>query len=165
MPDPYISLIIGGLLIALSYAFNLASKRFKVPSVIFLILTGIIIKFAADSFNFGFGDNLFYTLKLLGIVGLIMIVLEAAIDLEISKDKLKVIKKSFFLALAILVITSFGTAFIIMAFLNESFFKSLVYAIPMCVVSSAVVIPSVHALAKDKMEFIIYEATFSDIIG
>ncbi|MEZ4893920.1 MAG: cation:proton antiporter [Saprospiraceae bacterium] len=41
----------------------------------------------------------------------------------------------------------------------------LVYAIPLSIVSSAVVLPSVHHLEPEKKEFLIYEASFSDIIG
>jgi hypothetical protein len=39
------------------------------------------------------------------------------------------------------------------------------YAIPLSVVSSAIVIPSVHTLIPAKKEFMILEATLSDIFG
>jgi len=48
---------------------------------------------------------------------------------------------------------------------EKPFLNSLIFAIPLSVVSSAIVIPSVHSLEKSKKEFIIYEATFSDSIG
>jgi hypothetical protein len=41
----------------------------------------------------------------------------------------------------------------------------LANAVPLSVVSSAVAIPSVAGLGGEKQEFIIYESTFSDIIG
>ena len=94
-----------------------------------------------------------------------MIVLEAAVDLKLSRKKIPLIGKSFFLALVILVVTSLGIALSIMWITKESFFNSLVYAIPLSVVSSAVLIPSVHTLTAEKKEFMIYESTFSDIIG
>ncbi|MFW5663222.1 MAG: cation:proton antiporter [Bacteroidota bacterium] len=69
------------------------------------------------------------------------------------------------MALLILVISSIAIALAIMLILSEPFFNSLVYAIPLSVVSSAVLIPSIHTLTQKKKEFMIYEGTFSDIIG
>jgi len=43
--------------------------------------------------------------------------------------------------------------------------NAIVYSIPMGVISSAIAIPSVTDLAAHKKEFIVYESTFSDIIG
>ncbi|MDX1629850.1 MAG: cation:proton antiporter, partial [Fulvivirga sp.] len=42
---------------------------------------------------------------------------------------------------------------------------ALVYAIPLSVMSSAIVIPSVGELSQHKKEFMVYESTFSDILG
>jgi len=164
--DSYIVLIAASLIIVLSYFFDVASKKFKIPSVLFLITTGLILKYAGEYYGFTFQDEFFSILELLGIVGLIMIVLEAAVDLKISKKKVPIIRQSFALALFILIATSFSIAGIIYYILdNEPFFHCLVYAIPLSVVSSAVLIPSVHTLTKSKKEFLIYESTFSDIIG
>lgn len=168
MFDPYYILIVVSILIGLSYSYDIISKKTKIPTVLLLIFTGIIIKYAGASFGFdafAFEEEIQGALELLGIVGLIVIVLEAAMDLNLSRGKFPVIGKSLLLALIILVITSLGIALTIMVFLGESFFNSLVYAIPMSVVSSAVLIPSVHTLEGKKREFLIYESTFSDIIG
>jgi NhaP-type Na+/H+ or K+/H+ antiporter len=43
--------------------------------------------------------------------------------------------------------------------------KSLLYATPLSILSSAIIIPSVGNLDKQKKEFHIYESTFSDILG
>lgn len=110
-------------------------------------------------------DNLFGYLELLGVIGLIMIVLEAAVDLKITKDKIPLVRKSILLAFLVLFITSIVMGSAIMFLLDEPFFNSLIYAIPLSVVSSAVLIPSVHSLTQQKKEFLIYESTFSDIIG
>jgi hypothetical protein len=40
-----------------------------------------------------------------------------------------------------------------------------VYALPLSIMSSSIVLPSIHALTKTKKEFLIYEASFSDILG
>ncbi|MDZ7647036.1 MAG: hypothetical protein U5K54_07580 [Cytophagales bacterium] len=39
------------------------------------------------------------------------------------------------------------------------------HAIPLSVISSAIAIPSVRNMDEEKREFVIYESTFSDILG
>lgn len=130
-----------------------------------LIILGIAIKFGLDFYGINHDKLIFSTLEILGIVGLIMIVLEAALDLELSKEKWPIIWKSFIVALISLGGCSFSIAYIINQFFQESPMISLVYAIPLSIVSSAIVIPSVSRLSKDKKEFMVYESTFSDILG
>ena len=43
--------------------------------------------------------------------------------------------------------------------------QCILYATPLSILSSAIVIPSVNNLPEDKKEFHIYESTFSDIVG
>jgi NhaP-type Na+/H+ or K+/H+ antiporter len=43
--------------------------------------------------------------------------------------------------------------------------QSLIYAIPLSIMSSAIVIPSVENLEENKKEFMIYESTIADILG
>lgn len=42
---------------------------------------------------------------------------------------------------------------------------SLLNAVPLCIISSAIAIPSVRNLAKHDKEFVIYESSLSDILG
>ena len=156
MFDSYIVLIAACLIIVASYFFDVASKKFKIPSVLFLISTGLILKYTGEYYGFTFQESFFSILELLGIVGLIMIVLEAALDLKISRKKIPLIRQSFALALLVLIFTSFSIAGIIYYILtDEPFFNCLVYAIPLSVVSSSVLIPSVHTLTRSKREFLI----------
>lgn len=151
--------------IIFSHIFNFVSKRTKVPSVILLILLGVGIKLVMDYQNYNQDALIFNTLEVLGIVGLIMIVLEAAIDLELSKEKWPIIWKSFLVALLSLLVCAFAISFIINQVFQEDPIISLVYAIPLSIMSSAIVIPSVNGLFDHKKEFMIYESTFSDILG
>lgn len=160
------SLIIAlSCVIIFSHIFNFISKRTNIPSVILLILLGVGIKAGMDYYDYDPGGLIFNTLEVLGIIGLIMIVLEAAIDLELSKDKWPIIWKSFLVALLSLLACAFVISFIINQFYQEDPIVSLVYAIPLSIVSSAIVIPSVGSLMPEKKEFMIYEGTFSDILG
>ncbi len=165
MFNPYLALFLVSVLVILSYLFDIASKKWKIPSVLFLLGTGVAIKQISLYYNIDIGESFFSYLHLLGIIGLIMIVLEAAVDLNIKKDKIPMIRKSALLALFILLVSSVSIGGAIMYILDETFYNCLIYAIPLSVVSSAVLIPSVHTLTKDKKEFLIYESTFSDIIG
>ena len=49
--------------------------------------------------------------------------------------------------------------------LESSLLNNLLYTIPMSILSSAIILPSIEDLDKDKKEFMIYESTFSDIWG
>ena len=164
--DPYYTVISISLILILSYIFNLISRKTNIPSVLLLILLGMLLNQMAKWFEITAGDTLFSILEILGIVGVILIVLEAALDLELKKERWPIIWKSFVVALLGLVISAFGCAYILQYFLGiESFFVAIVYAVPLSVLSSAIIIPSVGGLEHDKQEFMVYESTFSDILG
>ena len=161
----YTLVIAASGIVIVSYFYNLIAKRFNVPSVLLLIITGIIIKQAMNYFDVGRIDWFPY-LEILGIVGLIMIVLEAALDLKLEREKMPLIGKSFLIALVGLVISSAVAAFIIMLILPDfSWLTAMIYAVPLSILSSAIIIPSVGFLPQKKKEFCIYESTFSDILG
>ena len=163
--NPYIAVIATSLVLILSYLFNLISAKTKIPSVLLLIILGVGLKEAANYFDVQTGESLFTVLEVLGIVGLTMIVLEAALDLELTKEKWPIIWKSFCVGLISLIAGSISSAYAIQYFFIDDFFTALVYAVPLSIISSAIVIPSVGALDEEKREFMVYEATFSDILG
>jgi len=164
MNDPYIIIILASLLIVFSYIFTQISKYTKIPSVIFLIGTGVGAQFAVKSMGMSV-PNLNQHLGLLGIVGLMMIVLEGALDIKIHRKKLRTILAAFATSVIILGVTNSLIACILYFTLSVDFMTSFLYAIPLSVVSSAIVIPSVHTLIPRKKEFMILEATLSDIFG
>ena len=153
------------LIIILSFLFNGIAKKTNIPAVLMLIVLGIGLQyflnyFIAEELNF------FPILELLGIVGLIMIVLEAALELELKKEKLMPILKSMTIALLGLVISTWVAALVLYQFIPEMTMDSAwIYATPLSILSSAINIPSVSGLTSAKKEFHIYESTFSDILG
>jgi NhaP-type Na+/H+ or K+/H+ antiporter len=153
------------LIIIISYFFNFISKKSKIPSVLLLIGLGVGVQQLFINLEINLDAYIMETLEVLGIVGLIMIVLEAALDLELRREKKPLLLKSFFVALLALIGTAFAIAYIFHVFIFHDFFKSLVYAIPLSILSSAIIIPSVNSLLGGKREFMIYESTFSDILG
>lgn len=162
---PYTAIIGISVIIIVSYFFNIISQKTNVPSVLMLIVLGILIKQGLAAMGQTTGNMLFSVLEILGIVGLIMIVLEAALDLHLTKEKWPTIWKSFSVALLSLVFSAGACAYIIQIFIIPDFFTALVYAVPLSIMSSAIIIPSVGGLSEDKKEFMVYEGTFSDILG
>ncbi len=160
----YVLIIIASLVVIMSYLFTLFSKKTAVPSVILLIILGFATK---KVFNVGVNDiNWLFPLEILGIVGLMLIVLEGALDLKLSKERWPIIWKSGLIALLSLFINVLVFTFGIQQIINNlDFLTAFIYAIPLSIVSSAIVIPSVTHLEEEKREFLIYESTLSDIFG
>jgi len=157
--------IIGAsLVVVLSYFFNIVAKKTNIPSVLMLLLLGILVSAGLNILGYQ-RINLQPALEVLGIAGLILIVLEAALDLELTRDKWPIIWKAFTLAILSLGISAVSIAAIMSVYLDFSLHKALLYAIPLSIMSSAIIIPSVVNLQADKREFMIYESTFSDILG
>ena len=159
------SILIGlSLAIILSYLFNLASRATRVPSVLLLLLTGIGLRQWADyqGLDFQVPKTL---LEIFGIIGLIMIVLEGALDLRLSRDKVPLIRRSFLAAAALLLAQATAIGGLLHLWLGASWQTCLLNAVPLVVISSAIAIPSVANLTGEKQEFIVYESTFSDILG
>jgi cell volume regulation protein A len=156
--------IIGSLIIIVSYLFNLLASRYSIPSVLLLIVLGLSLKMVVSATGIQAPD-LTSILEVLGTIGLIMIVLEASLDLELEKEKRKVISRAFFTSLVTLVLSAIIIALVMLVYLKVNMTTALLYAVPLSIMSSAIIIPSVSALKEDKREFMIYESTFSDILG
>ena len=178
--SPYSLIIIATVVLIISFFFGEISKRTSVPSVLMLIVLGVFLKLGMDSM--GITDQDFRAeLEILGIVGLIMIVLEAALELKLERSKLVPILMSLGIALVGLVLSTWLTAEVLYYFIpmfqtnfivdvtgetvNQGKLVAWIYATPLSILSSAIIIPSVVDLRLDKKEFHIYESTFSDILG
>lgn len=156
--------IAGSLIIIISYLFNLVSRRYSIPSVLLLIMLGMLLHGGVEALGWEVPD-LGSFLEVLGIVGLIMIVLEASLDLELESGKRGLVSRAFFTSLVNLILTSLLVGGLMMLYLKVDLTRGLLYAVPLCIMSSAIIIPSVSALSSEKREFMIYESTFSDILG
>jgi len=107
--NPYVIIIIASSILIISYLFGLIAKRTNIPSVLMLILLGIGMSGFLESYGLS-SDDLMPILRILGIIGLIMIVLEAAMDLKISKNKYPLIGRSFIAAFVMLMLTAISIA-------------------------------------------------------
>lgn len=152
------------LLLLIAYIFDITSKYTRVPSVIMLMALGFFTKYLLQFFGIEI-KNLNGYLPAIGSVGLILIVLEGSLELEVSKDKNGMILKSFLVALIPMIILLGLISVLIFSLSENTFYNSMLNAIPLCVISSAIAIPSVKNLGKFNKEFVIYESSFSDILG
>jgi Kef-type K+ transport system membrane component KefB len=145
--------------------FDAFARKTKFPSVILLMFTGIIVRAITSAYgfdDFGFLDNL---IPVLGTIGLILIVLEGALELEIRKEKLGLILKGFLAALVLLILNIAALQWVFSNLFQMSTQLSILSAIPLAIISSAVAIPSAASLVNQEREFVVYESTFSDILG
>lgn len=151
-------------LLLLAYLFDFTSSKTKIPSVILLLLLGWGVRQLTDvlEIRLSFFSSI---LPIFGSIGLILIVLEGALELELNRSKTHLITKSLTGVLVSMILSAFLFAWLFHYYGQYSFKDSLISAIPLCIISSAIAIPSVRGLASSHKEFVIYESSLSDIIG
>ncbi|MFZ5971228.1 MAG: sodium:proton antiporter [Bacteroidota bacterium] len=163
MASEHILIILSSLVI-FSYAFDLIARKTRFPSVLLLLATGIGLAYLArwTGFSFRFLNDL---LPLLGTVGLILIVLEGALELKLTREKWPLIKQSLSAAFLILLFTMvvIATGFYLLT--EQAYRTCLLNAVPFSIISSAIAIPSASVLPQARREFVTYESSFSDIFG
>lgn len=152
------------VLLLIAYVFDLTASKTKIPSVILLLLLGWAVRQLTSVLDVHLPD-FSPVLPVLGTVGLILIVLEGSLELELNRSKFGLIRKSFWGALVPMIAIAFLLAFAFSRYGHSGFKDSLTNAIPFCVISSAIAIPSVRNLSSYSKEFVIYESSLSDILG
>lgn len=152
------------VLVLLSYFFDLTSKKTRIPSVILLLLVGWGVRQISYYLDINVPD-LSEVLPIVGTFGLILIVLEGSMELELSKSKKTLIFNSVLMSILPMAVLGVALAYIIQLVDDVPFKIALTNALPLCIISSAIAIPSVRALAKKDREFVTYETSISDIIG
>jgi len=151
-------------LIIIAYLFDLTAPKTRIPSVILLLTSGWLAKQIVDFLGIKIPD-LDVLLPIFGTIGLILIVLEGSLELEFKKSNYSLIRKSVISSLIQTVGLSFLLGYAFYYFGNYSYKDSLLNAIPLSIISSAIAIPSVRNISKSSKEFIIYESSLSDIFG
>jgi len=151
-------------LLLFAYLLDIAGRRFRLPSVVLLIATGIAMQRVLDSLGIDL-DWVDPIVPIVGTVGLILIVLEGALDLTVTRERRPLIVRSTAAALL-----GFGATLACFAALFHFAIglpraTAVLGAIPFAVISSAVAIPSATGLPDKLREFVIYESALSDIVG
>ncbi|MDO6438181.1 sodium:proton antiporter [Cyclobacterium sp. 1_MG-2023] len=151
-------------LMLFAYFFDITSARTKIPPVILLFAMGWAANQAAGFFDLDIPD-LTTVLPFLGTIGLVLIVLEGALELDFDTSKLSFVGKTVLIAIIPVIIISFSLAYAIQFFTDVAFKSALLNAIPFAIISSAIAIPSVQNLRAVNREFVTYESSVSDIFG
>jgi len=156
-------LLASGMLLA-AYLLDILGRRFRLPSVVLLILTGLAMRQALDrtGMRLEYMDEI---VPILGTIGLILIVLEGALDLEVSAERRRVIGLAALSSLLGILLCTAAFTLLFAQVLGLAFPVALVAAVPFAVISSAVVDARAAGLAAAPREFVIYESSFSDILG
>ena len=103
--SPYLLIMAFAGVIILSFFFNIIAEKTNIPSVLMLIGLGMGIKAFVGSDIIGDDTSQMESLlEVLGNIGLVMIVLEAALDLKLEKKKAPLIFKSLIIESLVLVV-------------------------------------------------------------
>ena len=148
----------------ISYVFDVSSPKTKIPSVILLLIVGWAVRQASDFFGIGI-PNLSPILPIIGTVGLILIVFEGALDLELNRSKKGFILSSLLMSLVPMLVLSIIVGLAFDAMWGVGLRRGLLNAVPFAVISSTIAISSAKNLLPKDREFVIYESTFSDIFA
>lgn len=151
-------------LVIVSYIFTVISAKTRIPTVLMLLLLGVGIREFLVKVDRYVEIPLDFV-QFLGVLGLIMILLEAGLDLNLSREKAPLVRRATGSALFVLALSVAGIAAIIYFMLDQSLHVSLVYAVPLAVISSTIVASSISYLSEEKREFLTYESSLSDIFG
>ena len=144
------------ILLLLAYLFDISSSKTKIPSIILLLLLGWGVKQITLFLDIHL-PTFDYALPVLGTLGLILIVLEGTLELELNKSKKKLILTSFRGSLLGLLFSTLAIAFLFYYAGNYSFLNSLLNAVPFCVISSAIAIPSAKNLNKEEKKLNLFK--------
>ncbi len=161
---PTVIVIIICLLILLAYLFDITASKTKIPTVLILFTLGWALQQTALLTGIEIPD-LYPLLPSIGTIGLILIVLDGTLELELRKNRLHLIGKAAFTAFLPMVAMSLMLALILFIFNGYNLSDGLLNTIPLAVISSAIAIPSVRHLSRHNREFIVYESSLSDILG
>lgn len=157
-------LMVLSLLVICSFFYNYLLERFQIPSVILLIATGVLLKFIAEIAGVYHSPNV-NALALFGTLGLITIVLEAVLDLKVAGHNYQKVLVALICATLSIVLISILVGIFIHFIYPISYRSAMLYATPIAIISSAIVIPSISGLSPELKEFLVFESIFSDIIG
>ncbi len=150
--------------VLLSYVFDIFGRRIRIPSVVMLIASGMGVRIGLDLFGLKI-EFVDMVLPILGTLGLVLIVLEGALELHVTHEARGRIFRAGAMAVLGIVVSGGLIALAIRYGLETDWYRAWLLAVPFAVISSAVAIPAAAALLKFDRETVVYESALSDIVG
>jgi hypothetical protein len=160
----YQTILAVSIFLLIAFGVEQLCRQRGIPSVIILVLMGLLAQPLGN--YYGFDPREFDKLiPIVGTIGLVLIVLEGALDIKFRKDHLHILSTTATTAvlgavLCILLIYPAATSL-----LGLTPLQALLFATPFAVISSSVAISGSSILGKEDQEFVVYESSLSDIIG
>ncbi|HQR24673.1 MAG TPA: hypothetical protein PK163_07780, partial [Steroidobacteraceae bacterium] len=155
------AILVFSALLLFAYLLDIVGRRFRLPAVVLLILTGIVARQVLDRIGvvLGWVDPL---VPVIGTIGLVLIVLEGALDLSLRRERAALVWRASVAAFIGFVACAAAFTYAFEAGFGLPRVAAVLVAMPFAVISSAVAIPSATGLAQDAREFVTYERSISD---
>lgn len=160
----YSVILVASVLLLIAFAIERFSRVTGVPSVIAMIAVGLLAKPLLNAAGMTLG-GIEIVVPIVGTIGLVLIVLDGSLDIELRRDRLKSAAGALIMA---------GTGFLLclaifapvaVASLGLTLLQASILAVPFAVISSAIAIPGSQFLPVQGREFVVYESSISDILG
>jgi len=160
----YQAILLVSCLLLVAFGVERLSKSTGMPSVVVMIAIGMISKPLLTSAGVEL-QGIDASVPLMGTLGLVLIVLEGAFDLRLSREHGRANLQAL-LSASIGVLVCAGLFSLAgMGLLGLAAYNALLLALPVSVISSAVAIPASGFMSKAHREFVVYESSISDILG
>lgn len=160
----YQAILAASVFLLLAFGIERFGRTSGVPSVIVLIAVGLAGKPILSVLGLTL-EGIDVIVPILGAIGLILIVLEGALDIELRRERLRAAAGAIAMAGGGFILCSIVFTFAISQFLSLPLLPAAILAVPFAVISSAVAIPGSSFLPPHGREFVVYESSVSDILG
>lgn len=160
----YVAILVASVFLLIAFAVERLDRASGLPSVIVMIALGLVANPALRSMGM-LVEGIDAVVPVAGTVGLVLIVLEGALDIQLRRERMKLAGTAF--ALAAIALLVYGVVFATIAVhaLHLSYFHAAILATPLALISSAIAIPASRFLEARTREFVVYESSVSDILG
>lgn len=160
----HVSILFASVILLAAFAIERTGRRYQIPPVILLIAAGMLSKPLLQVAGWTLA-GLDMIVPIIGTIGLVLIVLEGALDISLTRERLYSARAAMLMAGL-----GFLVCFVVLVPLLDlyfafGYFKAAVIAVPFALISSAVAIPNSQFLPPHGREFVVYESALSDIIG
>ncbi len=158
------AILTASLCLLFAFGVERLGRKTGIPSVVMLIATGVLGRPVLAELGWEL-TGLDAAVPVIGTIGLVLIVLEGAFDLELKRERWRLVAVATLAATLCFVLWTVGLGLLAVALLRLDVYHALLVAIPFAVISSAVAIPSSQRLPDRAREFVVYESSISDILG
>ena len=159
-----VGILIASAFLLAAFAVERFERRSGVPSVIVMIAFGLLAQPLLRSMGV-VTTELKTMVPIAGAIGLVLIVLEGALDIELRRERIKLAARASAVAVAAFILCAAAFVLIATHALHLGYVQAAILATPFAVISSAVAIPGSQSLEQHAREFVVYESSVSDIFG